>query len=546
MTFFDNVRRQKFLSFSILLFVLAIGILIGTLVSTSARAARGGQVAPDATPLTIPSPVQLPTAFSKLAKQVEPAVVNIESTYEDRTARRSQRRSRSTNPDDENQQQQSPEDFLRRFFGGSPFGEMPDQGPRSGTGVGSGVIVDRNGYILTNAHVVQQPESGRPADRIRVKLHDDSQRYNAKVIGLDTETDLAVIKIDANKPLTPARIGNSDGIEVGDWAVAIGSPLTFESTVTLGIISAKGRTVPMGGATGSSEFQHFIQTDAAINPGNSGGPLIDANGNVIGINTLIATDTGGYQGLGFALPINTAANVYNQIIQHGKVTRGSIGVRFTNAEDTSLLKAYGATHGVVVGEVTPDGPSAKAGVKPEDVIVAINGKPIKDGNELVERVAATPVGSQMTLTVLRGGNKMDLTVTVGDRMVVFQDDPRFRNLRKEEPERGPGTQARFGIEIQNLPQSQKDRLGFKESNGVLVTNVKTGSFAEDIGLRQDDIILSINGKPVTTVDDVTRIQDTLKVGDAVAFRVMHASPGAQGRSVEWTSRFVAGTLPANP
>jgi len=381
-----------------------------------------------------------------------------------------------------------------------------------------------------------------------VRLHDDPQRYNAKVIGLDTETDLAVIKIDANKALTAAKIGNSDGVEVGDWAVAIGSPLTFESTVTLGIISAKGRTVPTGAGTGSGEFQHFIQTDAAINPGNSGGPLIDAQGNVIGINTLIATETGGYQGLGFALPINTAANVYNQIIQHGKVTRGSIGVKFNTGEDTSLLKAFGASHGVVVGEVVPDGPCAKAGVKPEDVIVAFNGKPIKDGNDLVERVAATPVGSQVTLTVVRdrGAKKMDLTVTIGDRMVVFQDDPRFRNLRKEEPERGPGTQARFGIEIQNLPQSQKDRLGFKESNGVQITNVKSGSFAEDIGLLQDDIILSINGKSVANVDDVTRIQDTLRPGDAVAFRVMHPSPGAQGRSVEWVSRFVAGTLPANP
>jgi serine protease Do len=539
MSLVEKVRTQKVLSFSVLLFVLAIGILIGTLVSTNVRAARGGQTAPDASPLKIPDPVEVSTAFSRLAKQLEPSVVNITSSYEPKTAQRSPRRSRPNPNNDEGDEGDQGMDLFRRFFGGNPFGggDMPDVGPRSGKAVGSGVIVDKNGYILTNKHVVDK------ADRIQVKIHGDAEAYNAKLIGSDPETDLAVIKIEAHKSLTPAKIGNSDGVEVGDWAVAIGSPLGFEATVTAGIISAKGRNVPGS----SNEFQHFLQTDAAINPGNSGGPLLDIKGNVIGINTAIATETGGYQGIGFALPINMAANVYNQIIEHGKVTRGSIGVTFNQNEDPALLKAYGAAHGVVINEVSPDGPAAKAGIKPEDVIIAMDGKPIKDGDDLVSRVAALPVGTQVPVSLLRDGKKMEVNVTIGDRMVVFRDNPRFRQFRENEPEKGQGTQAKFGIKIQNMPQTQRDQMGFKEKNGVLVTEVQPGSFAEDIGLQADDIVVSINRQPVSNVDDVTRIQGTLKPGDAVAFRVMRAgSPGTRGRAVEWQSFFAAGTLPSNP
>ena len=231
------------------------------------------------------------------------------------------------------------------------------------------------------------------ASRIQVKFNGDTTEYNARLIGSDPETDLAVIKLENyNRPLVPAKIGNSDGVQVGDWAVAIGSPFGLEATVTAGIISAKGRDIGP-----DHQLQRFLQTDAAINPGNSGGPLLDIRGEVIGINTAIATDSGGYQGIGFALPINLAASVYNQIVKSGRVSRGSIGVGFDPNQKPETLKVYGASHGVFVTRVEPGGPAAKAGLKVEDVIVGFNGQPIKDGDDLVNRVSATPVGSEATV-----------------------------------------------------------------------------------------------------------------------------------------------------
>src|SRR6185503_1219809 len=237
---------------------------------------------------------------------------------------------------------QSMQDFFNRFFGGG--GPTPE-GPQSrrGAGLGSGVIVDPNGYILTNNHVVEK------AGRIQVTLAGTTTKYDAKLIGGDSDTDIAVIKVDAHRPLTAAKIGNSDSVQVGDWAVAIGSPFGLQATVTAGIISAKERD--LGGGQ-EHQFQRFIQTDAAINPGNSGGPLLAINGDVIGINTMIVTGSGGYQGVGFAMPINTAAKIYNQLIKSGKVTRGAIGVTFAPGEvKPELLAVYGAKEGVFVQDV---------------------------------------------------------------------------------------------------------------------------------------------------------------------------------------------------
>ena len=226
------------------------------------------------------------------------------------------------------------------------------------------------------------------ADSIKVKIPNDQDEYRAKLIGYDLETDLAVIKIDTKKPLTPARVGNSEAVQVGDWAIAIGSPFGLEATVTAGIVSATGRDIE-----GAQQFQRFIQTDAAINPGNSGGPLLNINGEVIGINTAIATQSGGYQGVGFALPVNTAAAVYNSIIRSGKMSRGSIGIQFNKYNNRpELMKGLGLKGGVIVEKVTPGGPAEKGGMKAEDVIVAFNGKPVKDGDDLVNRVSTTPIG----------------------------------------------------------------------------------------------------------------------------------------------------------
>jgi len=231
--------------------------------------------------------------------------------------------------------------------------------------------------------------------------------------------------------------------------VAIGSPFGFEATVTAGIISAKGRDI-----RGSEhQLQRFIQTDAAINPGNSGGPLLDIQGQVIGINTAIASENGGYQGIGFALPINLAVNVYNQIVKSGRVSRGSIGVGF-NATRSPKPQVYGASHGVFVTQVTPGGPGDKAGIKIEDVIVAFNGQPVKDGDDLVSRVSATPVGSVATTTVLRGGKRMDLKLTVGERSEVWADQPQFRRFRhQEEGREETSTEVKFGLNVQNLTQA---------------------------------------------------------------------------------------------
>ena len=537
MSLFDKMRSQKLLSFTLILFTLSIGVVIGTLVSTGVKAAKEQAVAPGATPLTIPNPVQLSNAFSTLAKQLEPSVVNISSTYVQKASVQQLHKRRTPQqqqPEDEDQDENGMQDFFERFFG-NPFGGTPQVGPRKSYSLGSGVIVDKAGYILTNNHVVEK------ATRVTVKFNGDPAEYDAKVIGTDPATDVAVLKVDRTN-LVAAKIGNSEGVQVGDWAVAIGSPFGFQATVTAGIISAKSRDIP-GDSAMNSGFQHFIQTDAAINPGNSGGPLLNINGEVIGINTMIASRSGGYQGIGFALPINTAVKVYNQIIKTGKVTRGSIGVQFSPDEDRNreLVKGYGGTAGIFVQKVEPGGPAEKAGLEASDIIVALNGKPVTRGQELMESVADASVGENMKITVLRNGKKEEFNVVIGDRNKVFANQ--FGGTRSEQSEQGDGTQAKFGISIKNLNSSLRDSLGYKGPAGVLVTEVESGSFAEDIGLQANDIITNINRQAVTSGDELIRLQSTLKPGEAVAFRVMRAA-GARNQP-EWTPLFLAGTLTNN-
>jgi len=407
---------------------------------------------------------------------------------------------------------------------------MPQMPQHETNALGSGVVVDKAGYILTNNHVVDK------ADRIQVKFMGDTTQYDAKVVGVDAATDLAVIREEGKSNLSPARIGNSDAVQVGDWAMAIGSPFGFQATVTLGIISAKERDVdPL------QQFQHFLQTDAAINPGNSGGPLLNINGEVVGINTAIASRSGGYQGIGFALPINEAVKVYNDIIKNGKVVRGSIGVKFTpsdSAKAEALLKSNGAREGVFVEDVPAGGPADKAGIKAEDIIVAVNGKPIRNGGELVERVTSTPIGDTLTVTVLREGKHMDFHVVVADLAHVFPEQ--FGSGKAEESGPAENAQALFGISIENLTDARRENMGIKQ-HGVLIGSVEQSSFAEDIGMRKGDVIVEINRQPVHSTDDVTRIQKTLKPGDAVAFRILRQS----GRT-DWTPLFLAGSLPSHP
>lgn len=530
------MRAQKLLSLTLLVFTLAIGIVIGTVidVNTGAKAAADTQSpAPGATSLVIPNPVELSNTFSQIAKQVEPSVVNISTTYAPRPARAANPRSRRPVPQDEDEDAgEGMNEFLYRFFGNPFGGGTPNMPQRRGQALGSGVVVDKAGYILTNNHVIEK------ADRIQVKFPHDPVEYDAKVVGTDPPTDLAVIHVEGKKNPAVAKIGNSDAVQVGDWAIAIGSPFGFQATVTAGIISAKERDIPGD----STQFQHFLQTDAAINPGNSGGPLLNIRGEVIGINTAIASRSGGYQGVGFALPMNTAADVYNSIIKTGRMTRGSIGISFTPSDSDrarALLKSFNATEGVFVESVAPGGPSEKAGIKEGDIIVAINGKPVRDGNTLINTVTSTPVGNSIDVAVLRSGKRENYKVVVGDLAQIFPD--RFGSPKDQSSNPAESGVTSFGMTVQNLSEARRQTLGLKTEGGIEVVDVDPNSFASDIQLHKGDIIVSINQQPVNSTDDLKKIQATLKPGDAVAFRVMTR----QGRAGEWTSSFVAGTLPAN-
>src|SRR5256886_12077657 len=387
-----------------ILATLALGILIGTVVSYSVKGQEAKKVS-DAAVLSVPSPQQLSSQFAQISKQLEPSVVNIntESTIKTQRRRRGNPGGEDENPFD---------DFFDRFFGG-PGG----QGGQGGGGslrersLGSGVIVDTKGFILTNRHVVEK------ADRIRVKLQDDpgSVLHEAKVVGTGQETDLAVIKIDVDKSLPSAKLGNSDSMQVGDWVLAVGSPFGLQATVTAGIVSAKGRNIVPG-----RQFQSFIQTDAAINPGTSGGPLVNMAGEVIGINTAILTDTNAYAGVGFALPSNTVANVYNQLIgpEH-RVARGSIGIEFNAQENPAIARVYGVNSGVTISNVVAGSPADQAGLKVGDTITSVDGRPVKNGDELVGDIASRKPGAKVTLGLIRNGKKQDTTGTVADRAKLF-------------------------------------------------------------------------------------------------------------------------------
>jgi serine protease Do len=538
MRWFKIMRQQKLLSLSLLLVTLSIGIVIGTLINTGVRAARGGQnIAPDASPLVVPNPVQLGNEFTKLAKKLEPSVVYITADFTQKVAAESpHKRGEPQTPDSGDDGM----DLFRHFFRGSPSGELP-QRPFRQEQSGTGFVVDKNGYIITNNHVISK------VDHIKVKLHNgDSAEYRARVVGFDPETDLAVIKIDPRNPLVPVTIGNSDAVQVGDWAVAIGSPFGLDASVTAGIVSALGRDIG-----GSLQLQRFIQTDAAINPGNSGGPLLNIRGEVIGVNTMIATQSGGYQGIGFALPINMVARVYNDVIRTGRVTRGSIGVQWQKADNKpELFRALGSKPGVLVNVVKKGGPADKAGIKVEDIITAMDGKPVKDGDDLVARVADMPIGTPVTLTVDRDGKTMDFKVTIMDRAEVWadvlKDDPRFEDSRPD-PEDAikpdAAQQYKFGMKLHALTDAERTSMGLEAKGGLVIRSVDPGSFAEDIGLIEKDVILAINRKPVSTVEDVLKIQSSLKPGDAVAFHVMRSSQGGRGHTPQWNSLFVPGTLP---
>ncbi len=524
-----TMNGRRYLPALLIAITLAVGILIGTLISNGVRAARVMAGAADADPLPMPSPAQLSDSFAKIADDIEPAVVNINT---ESTVRISRRQFHA--PDD------SPfGDFFDRFFQfgpESPTGEFPQRS------LGSGVILDPKGYILTNYHVVMnmQGREEKPVDRIRVQLHgdDDPKGYEAKIIGSDKETDLAVIKIDADKPLAAALFGDSDTMRVGDWVLAIGSPFGLDSTVTAGIISAKGRDIEPGTA---GQFKRFLQTDAAINPGNSGGPLVNMGGQVIGINTAIATNRGSYDGVGFAIPSNTARKVYNSIIATGRVERGAIGVSFRAQPNPALLRSFGADHGVVVNSVEPGSPAERAGLRRGDVIISVDGKPINKGDELVAIVSETEIGKKLRVDYLRDKKRMSTNIEVGDRNVIIGrlEGAPGGDQGEEEPGDGSGI---LGVSVRGLTRQQAeelaDELHLSAPQGVLVTSVEPRGFSADLGVGRGDVILSINHQPVQDAEDFYRIESELKSGDDVLFLI--ATRRAQRG---FTTMYLADRLP---
>jgi serine protease Do len=541
------IQRRRLTAAFLVLALLTGGIIVGSVFARGMQNASGQAGAPDAVPLHIPPMVEAPNnAFAKIARMVDPAVVNInteslpKAAPKTRTAPR-----RRANPNDPNGDQDQGgqgddncQDFFNHFFGQNPNGQGggdeggDDDGGGARQALGSGFIVDPHGYIITNNHVVDK------ADKIFVKLSTDPDGgpsdlgRPAHVIGVDKDTDIAVIKIDADKPLPTVQLGNSDSAEVGDWVLAVGSPFSLQQTVTAGIVSARNRTID-GGPSG--QFQRFIQTDAAINPGNSGGPLVDMNGKVIGMNTAIFTTTASYAGIGFAMPSNTIIKVYDQLIgPDHKVTRGSIGITFQSALPNAVKREYNFNQGVLVGSVEPKGPAAAAGIKPEDIITSIDGRQIKDGDVLVADISSRAPGSTVKLGYLRDGKPGSATVGIADRSKLFA------SISAAETDNSPQTapeehEDKLGIIAKALSSEQAAHLNLKA--GVIITAVKPGSFAEDIGLQPGVVVIAINRKPIPDMATYNAAVTGLKSGDDVALVVRSI------RDSTGSNTLVGGTLP---
>jgi serine protease Do len=378
------------------------------------------------------------------------------------------------------------QEFFRRFGipvppQGPQFGDPSPQGQRPAMGVGSGFIVSKDGHILTNAHVIEG------ASEVQVRLS-DTREFSAEVIGSDRRTDVAVVKIDA-QDLPVVTIGDPSTTRVGEWVAAIGAPFGLDNTVTSGIVSAMSRTLP------SDSFVPFIQTDVAVNPGNSGGPLFNMNGEVIGINTQIYSRTGGYMGLSFAIPIDVAMYVRDELVVHGKVTRGRIGVG-VQPVNAALAESFGLekAEGALISQVEPDSPAAKAKLRSGDVILSWNGEAIDDANGLPMAVASTKPGEKATMEVWRDGRKREMRITVGE-------------TPSDEFQAASGNakpQGKLGVAVRELDEQEAERLG---TDGGLVVERADGAAAR-AGVQPGDVILGVNGTSVTSVDELRAAVDT--------------------------------------
>ena len=461
--------------FNLSRFVIAL-VMAGLMLATGQQMA-GASKSPSA-------PRMIPDNFSALAEQVGPAVVNIQV---EKTAG---------------------ETGMRPQFRGNPFGDErfkeffggQQQPERKQGGLGTGFIIDKTGLIITNNHVVED------ADTIKVKLKDERE-FDAKVVGRDPQTDLALIKVDAKGELPVARLGRSAELKVGEWVLAVGSPFGLEQTVTAGIVSAKGRAI------GSGPYDDFIQTDASINPGNSGGPLVNLNGEVVGINTAIIAQG---QGIGFAIPIDMATKIVAQLKDNGEVTRGWLGVNIQDLKG-ELADYYGAKggEGVLVTEVVPGNPAEKAGIQAKDIITAVDGEKVRTSRELTAKAATLPVGETTKITVVRDGKERTVDVKVAKRPVTVADAGK-PPVEKE---------GEYGLQVTDLTPEMARRLKTNREAGVVVVGVRPDSKAAKAGLQQGDLILEVDRQNVSSTGELKQLLARHTGGDGIALLVQRANAG---------------------
>jgi len=465
---------NRHIAFNKIFYLFLIGILIS---SVSAQAVEKSK-----------SPFDLSIAIIQVAKNTIPAVVHIEVT--------------------ERQEVVNPllpfesDPFFRHFF---DIPRMPRKFKQELKGLGSGMIIGSDGYILTNHHVAGG------ATKIEVLLS-NGRKYPAKLVGTDPKTDLAIIKILAKEPLPHINFGDSDKVEVGEWVVAIGHPRGLDQTVTQGIISAKHRR----GITDPNSYQDFLQTDAAINPGNSGGPLLNLKGEVIGVNTAIASESGGFEGIGFAIPSNIAQYIAKQIINHGKVERGWMGVNVQDLTPELAKSVHAETiNGALIVDVVKGGPAEKAGLRKNDVVIAYRGKEILDSGALRNDVATTPIGQEVKVIILRNGKKQELSVKIG-------------NLEDATKIFASSVRERLGAEVRSLTPKEAEKYGLEANKGVIITSINPNGPLEEVGFEVGDIILEVNGQTIGSLESFVQLVASLKPNQQITLLALDHRTGNMG------------------
>jgi serine protease Do len=490
----NSIRRSHHWGYILLLMVFTLGIAFTFLTVTACGKQEEQAKKPVVESVTVQTsegskgPIDLSTAIIRVAKKAIPAVVHIEVT--------------------ERQEVMNPllpfesDPFFRRFF---DIPKMPRKFKRELKGLGTGMIIDSQGHILTNHHVAGG------ATKIEVLLS-DGNRYPAKLVGTDPKTDLAVIQISAQEPLPNVTFGDSDKVEIGEWVVAIGHPRGLDQTVTQGIISAKHRQ----GITDPSSYQDFLQTDAAINPGNSGGPLLNLRGEVIGVNAAIASESGGFEGIGFTIPSNMALHVVKQLIAHGKVERGWLGISIQDLTPELAKSVHvESLKGALVVEVVKGGPAEKGGLKKNDVVIAYRGKEIPDSGMFRNEVANTPIGSEAKVTVLRDGKKVELTIKVG-------------NLEESTKILATYVKERLGAEVRAITAKEAEKYGLDANQGVMVSQLEAKGPLRKAGFEVGDMILEINNQPIKGVEAFIQLVSILRPGQKITLLALDHRSGNMG------------------